>query len=324
MINKYLKPIFNSVDFSQELIMVSCSLGYDGNVNLLFADKVYDNLRIRRVKNIDPLGKRDWGYRTVKNFKIVPSHPQNYKLFILGNDNKIVELNNKKINYTHGLQIDNDKYCFICRTINTRYRNNVTITNTAGKIMHKFTIGMEVIDVQTNRNHELWVTYSDVGIFGGFFEDTPNIEASGLNCFDLFGNIVYKYKNELFIAEGRSLNVISENETMINIYASTIKSCNALGIITNKKVSKIIEWGEFTRYFAYWDNKALVERNRSTEAKSKFALLDIEKGTDMEIFEFCNEEGEKLNCINGQGDKLYFWEKNYLYSVSVKDLMPSC
>ena len=66
----------------------------------------------------------------------------------------------------------------------------------------------------------------------------------------------------------------------------------------------------------------MVERNQSTEVKSKFALLDIEKGTDIEVFEFFNEEGEKLNCINGQGDKLYFWEKNCLYTISIKELMP--
>ena len=69
-------------------------------------------------------------------------------------------------------------------------------------------------------------------------------------------------------------------------------------------------------------NKALVERNQSTEVKSKFALLDIEKGTDTEVFEFLNEEGEKLNCIHGQGDELFFWEKNYLYMISIKELMP--
>ena len=212
MINKYLKPIFNSADISQDLIMISCSLGY---------------------------------------------------------------------------------------------KNNVTITNASGRIIHKFTIGYEVIDVQTNKNHELWVTYSDVGINSGFLEDAPNIEASGLNCFDPFGNIVYKYNDKPYIDEGRSLNVVSENETLINIYAGMVKSGTALGIITNKKVSKIMEWGEFTRFFAYWDNKVLVERReQSGKVKSRFALLDIEKRTDIEIFEFFNGEGEKLNCIHGQGDRL--------------------
>ena len=98
MKNIYLKPIFSSSDIGNDLIFINCTLGYNGNINYLFADKTYDYLKSRKVKFSMPMGKEPV-YRTVTNFKIVPETSQNYKLFIL-EDNKTLDLNNKNINYT--------------------------------------------------------------------------------------------------------------------------------------------------------------------------------------------------------------------------------
>jgi hypothetical protein len=323
MVDKYLEPVFNSLEISNGLILVNCSLGYNGSINLLFADKKYDCFNIKRVKNIDPLGKREFGYRTVKNFKIRPSLPQNYRLIILGKNHKVVEFNNEKINYTHGMQIDIDTYCFICHTIDEKFRNNVKLTDCKGKMINEFSIGTGVNDIQTNSKRELWVSYSDVGIYSGIFEFEKSIEKSGLNCFDIFGNIIYAYSNRPRIDECNSLNVMSENEILINIYSGSLESWYAFGKIIDKTVSKIIEWREFTRFLACSGNKILVEEKLQAEdIKSKFTLLDIgEKAAEIEVFEFFNTKNEKLNCIHAQGDKLYFWRESELYKISIEELL---
>jgi hypothetical protein len=322
MVNKYLEPVFNSLEISNELIFINCSLGYNGSINLLFADKQYDIFNVKQRKITDPLGKRDFGYRTVKEFKIQPSLPQNYRLTILGENYKVIEFNNEKINYTHGMQIDSDTYCFICHTTDKKFKNNVKLTDCKGKTINEFTIGTGVNGVQTNSKHELWVSYSDFGIYSNIFE--KSVEESGLNCFDVFGELIYAYSNRIIIDECNSLNILSENEIIINIYSGSLKSWYAFGKIIDKAVSKIIEWNEYTRFLACSGNKILVERNQTGEIKSKFALLDIgERVTEIEQFEFFNKKNKKLNCIYAQGDKLYFWGENELYKISIEDCIRS-
>jgi hypothetical protein len=220
------------------------------------------------------------------------------------------------------MQIDIDTYCFICHTIDEKFRNNVKLTDCKGKMINEFSIGTGVNDVQTNSKRELWVSYSDVGIYSNLFEES--IEESGLNCFDIFGNIIYAYSNRPRIDECNSLNVISENEIIINIYSGSLESWYAFGKIIDKTVSKIIEWRRSTRFLACSGNKILVEeRHQYEEIKSKFALLNIGETITEEIdqFEFFNKKNEKLNYIHAQGDKLYFWRENELYKISIEELL---
>lgn len=187
--NVYLKPIFSSNDIKKDLIFVNCTLGFNGNINLLFANGKYDYLKSRKIKNVYPKGKRpEWAdYRTVKNFKIFPETPQNYILFVL-EENKTLELNNKNINYTNGLQIDSEKYCLAYHSKCDAFRNsiekNCEIFDFNGKLLNEFNIGTGINDIQTNSKKELWVSYGDVGVFQG-----DDIEKKGLNCFDVNGNI---------------------------------------------------------------------------------------------------------------------------------------
>jgi len=321
IMTRVLEPVYDFSDLYPNFVFVNCSLGYDGNVNILFADGKYDYLKARKVKNIDPVGGKDWGYRIVKNYRIYPPNPQDYKLLILDKNNHIIEFRNKNINYTHGLQVDTDKFCFICHTLDGRFRNNAKLTNGNGKILKEFTIGTGVKDVQTNKNHELWVSYTDYGINTNYFKISH--EYSGINCFDTSGNIIYTYNCEPFIDECNSLNVISENEVIISIYTGSLKSCQALGKIRNKSSVDIIEWHEYTYYLAYSNNKILVERNYySGKNRTIFILLDIKKRfTEIGAYEFVNKKRKILNCIHGENDTLYFWEENALYKVSISELI---
>jgi hypothetical protein len=130
MENVYLKPIFNSNDIGKDLIFINCTLGYNGNINLLFAEKTFDYLKSKEVRFIIPnYGRTDKEpggpiYRTVTNFKIFPETLQNYKLLIL-EENKVLEVNNKNINYTHGLQIDSEKYCLVCRDKHDAFQKSI-------------------------------------------------------------------------------------------------------------------------------------------------------------------------------------------------------
>lgn len=218
------------------------------------------------------------------------------------------------------MQIDIDTYCFICHTVDEKFRNNVKLTDSNGKITNEFSIGTGVNDIQTNNKHELWVSYSDNGIYSNIFDES--IEQSGLNCFDIFGNNIYAYNNRPVIDGCDSLNVISENEIINNIYSGSVESSYAFGKIINKNVFKAIEWNESAKFLACLNNKVLAARNGTREIKSKFALLNIEeKAAEIDLFEFFNKTNEKLNCICAQRDKLYFWGGNMLYKTSIEEIL---
>jgi hypothetical protein len=321
--NIYLKPIFSSNDIKDDLIFINCTLGFNGNTNLLFADKNYDHLISRQIENVGPKGKNpEWPtYRTVKNFTIYPKTLQNYKLFIL-EENKTIDLNNKNINYTHGLQIDTDKYCFICHSKRDSFKNSINknceIYDSNEKLLNILNIGTGINDVQTNSRKELWVSYSDIGIYQG-----DNIEKKGLTCFDVNGSILYKYDSRPFMDSCDSLNVCSNDEVLVNIYCGAEKLWHAFAKINNKKVEKTLEWRSGTKFMAASGNKLFIEEGGWNDGIHfrKFILVDIENYNGEGIdYDFFNENNERLHCVHAQRDTLYFWENNCLYKFSINQI----
>jgi hypothetical protein len=326
--NVCLKPIFSSKDIGNDLIFINCTLGYNGNINLLFADKTYDYLKSRK-RNISMPMDEEPVYKIVNSFKIVPETSQNYKLFIL-EENKTLELNNKNINYTHGLQIDSDKYCLACHSKTDAFKNSIAknceIFDFNGKLLNEFAIGTGINDIQTNIKNELWISYSDNGIYWSDDNDGTwsHIERNGLNCFDINGNIIYSYdRSNLIIDSCDSLNVYSDSEILINIYSGSVESWFAFAKINNKKVEKILGWTPSTKFMASLGNLLLIENKDGIgdDIKSKFSLVDIEKFKYEDInCEFFNENNERLHCVHAQKDNLYFWKNNALYKFNMKQL----
>jgi hypothetical protein len=314
-----LSPVFFANEVSEKIIFINCSVGYDRNINLLFADSIYDHLTIKRVKCSDPLGKNRFsGYRTVKNFKIHPSNLQNYRLVVLGHEINIIELYEENINYTHGIQIDHEKYCFICHIINGEYKNNTKMVNGSAQAVIEFSIGTGVIDIQTNKLHELWVSYNDEAVY-----DKQDIGIRGLNCFDVSGKIVYTYEPGPYICDRNALNVLSEEEIVFNAYAPTRTTWYAFIKIKNLEKEIIHEWNNSSHILAYSNNKILVEeKDNSFDINYKFSLLDIDQNyKEIEEFEFYNEQNEKLNCIKCQNNQLLFWQDSKLYKIDMETIV---
>jgi hypothetical protein len=328
MENIFLKPIFFANDLKEDLIFINCTLGFNGNINLLFAEKRYDYLISRQIENVYPKGKKpEWPtYRTVKNFTIFPKTHQDYILYIL-EENKAIELKNKNINYTNALQIDTDKYCFICHSKNDAFRNsikkNCEIYDLKEKLLNKLDIGTGINDVQTNGKKELWVSYSDNGIYGNNPGDNTHIERRGLNCFDINGNIIYMYDSRLFMDSCDSLNVCSDEEILVNIYCGSVELWHAFAKINNKKVEKTLEWKCSTKFIATLDNKLFIEEGDWNDGIHfrHFILVNIENYNGEGIdYDFFNENNERLNCVHAQRDTLYFWTNNCLYKFSINQI----
>jgi len=337
-----LKPVFSSNDIGKDLIFINCTLGYNGNINLLFAVKNYDNLREIKYKNVLPKDKNPESpkYRVHKSFKIYPKTLQSYKLFIL-EENKAFDLFNKDINYTHGLQIDSDKFCLACwmKTDNfhDKIEKNCEIYDINGDLLCKYDIGTRIRNIQTCKRQQFWVSYDC-----SFVEE--GIKRTGLTCFNIKGKVLYRYNSFPCIAECDALNVCSDKEVLINNYCGYVKSWRAFVRITDKKHLKSVAWSEGTKFIASSGNFVLVQnRINSFDINSRFAVLDMDKFTvnldnrdnydmnsdtyvnpysdkdelDKNSYEFFNENDERLNCVHAQKDTLYFCNDNKLYTYSM-------
>jgi len=87
-----LEPFFKVNDISEDLIFINCTLGNDGNVNLLFAEKEYDDKKIFKKKDLR-------GYdKNAAYFKIQPEKPQNY-LLVIPEKNKVIRYIDQKIDF---------------------------------------------------------------------------------------------------------------------------------------------------------------------------------------------------------------------------------
>jgi len=83
-----------------------------------------------------------------------------------------------------------------------RYRDGTTdlnclVFNPQGQILRRFLVGDGIQDAFSDNQGRIWVSYFDEGIFGDFGWGNAGgpmpIGASGLNCFDDFGNIVWDF-----------------------------------------------------------------------------------------------------------------------------------
>jgi len=326
--NIYLKPIFSSNDIKDDLIFINCTLGFNGNINLLFAEKKYDYLILRKVKMFTQKGKSLNGPH-IELLEILQYIQKRPKIIycIIPEENKTIELNNKNLNYTNALQIDTDKYCFICHSKRDAFRNsiekNCEIYDFNKNLLNKLDIGTGINDIQTNGKKEIWVSYSDNGIYVNNPGDNSHIERKGLNCFDINGNIIYMYDSRPFMDSCDSLNVCSDEEVLVNIYCGSVKLWHALAKINNKKLEKTLEWRCGTKFLAVSGNKLFIEKEDWNDGKPfrKFILVDIENynGEGIE-YDFLNENNERLHCVHAQRDTLYFWENNNLYKFSISQI----
>ena len=292
-----LNPVFLSDDFGKDLIFIKCTLGYDGEINMLFVDKKYER------------------------FKIKPETPQNYRL-ILPEKNKVISFDNQNINYTHGLQIDENKYCLACYTrrdsFKNRLNNNCKIFDESGVIINEFPIGSGVEDIQTSNRNEIWISFSDIG----YFQNGGKFRACALICLDEKGEVVHKYKDSPEMCECAGLNVCSDKDILILAYSGNY----AYIVIQNNKLDKKICNYKYISYsFAFLNNKFLIEnRSYSSDNKSKYSLFDISNfEEEIESYDFYNEKNENLSCVHAQKDTLFFWNSKKLYKVSIKELESS-
>ena len=290
-----LKPVFSSKDFGDDLIFINCTLGYDGHINLLFADKEYD-------------------------CQEVPRFPQNYRM-IIPEKNKVIELNNKKIYYTMGLQFDENKYCLICAATSNNAKDHLDkkchIFNFSGKKINEFYIGIGAKSIQTASKNKIFISYDD----DGFLKNENDFSGSALVCINDDGEVIRRYSG-LGMIECESFNVVSDTNLIINTYPAERPYSYAFAQITRDAMEKYIGCRSSVEYFAVLDNIMLTADPDFFNIVPKYSLIKIDNPDQiLDSFEFFCANGERLNCVHAQKDTMYIWKNHMLYKVSIDELL---
>jgi hypothetical protein len=192
--------------------------------------------------------------------------------------------------------------------------NNCQIIDQNENIINEFTIGSGYRDIQTNNNHELWVSYGDTAIY---FLEHNDIAKGGLNCFNLNGEIIYKYDGKITIDQCERLNVYSDNEVFLEIYSGSLNTWYGFVKIVNKKVEIITEQKPYVKALAFYDNFILV-RGSSTG----YSLLDTNDNfKEIQSFEFYNNNNEKIWLWRANREALFFCSDKMLYKLNFSELI---
>jgi hypothetical protein len=90
-----------------------------------------------------------------------------------------------------------------------------------GQLVGRILLGDGIEDLQTTTSNEIWVSYSDEGIYGNLGWRKP-IGKAGLLRFDMQGKICFQFKGAAGLGpidDCYSLNVVSEREALCRYYS---------------------------------------------------------------------------------------------------------
>lgn len=198
-----LQPI---ADFSSSVSgfkFVSVSLGFDGAIYLLLVDRVPGKLR-------------DGFEATVTRIH------HTYKVIRLTVDSAAeIDLHDQKYNF-HFVQPIDDVH-FLLVGARARYRgksnfdrNGVIFDNYARPVRHLL-LGDGIRRVQTTKSGNIWVAYTDEGVYGNYGWRKP-IGSHGLCVFDSYGNLV-RHNEQQLIDDCLGLNVVSDDQAYFYYYS---------------------------------------------------------------------------------------------------------
>lgn len=191
-------------------------------------------------------------------------------------------------------------------------RNNAYLFDTEGNIINKFDVGKGIQDCQVDIDNNIWISYSDEGIFG-----ESVIGQNGIIAFNSQGNIVFNDYDSFVdkydvppIDDCYALNV-TDNDVWLYYYSEF-----PLVQIKNKKLHKFWENIDIAidmdvKGFSIVNDKVVfIDRNNNLVA---YTLST----TQLQCMTPCDEKGNSINFINYycRGAMLYLQTEEAFYFV---------
>lgn len=277
------------------------------------------NIKVRKLFNFND---EFFDYKILKFFidcenNIILAAKDSKKSYIIYFNNK----NNIKSFYPLINGIDIDDILFIQPVVRENWviicnaeKENAMIINHKGEILNKFFVGEGVQDCQVDKFNNIWISYSEEGIFG-----EGCIGKTGLVAFDIKGSIVFNNFDTIIemydippIDDCQAMNV-KDDEVWLHYYSDyplvNIKSKKFNNYWANVEIGENI----VSNGFAIGKDQVLFGTN-----KQKLVLYSLSKRCLYNIDPY-NDQGEKIqfNCYLGRGSILYLQTRNSIYFVDL-------
>lgn len=98
--------------------------------------------------------------------------------------------------------------------------NNAEVFSSDGALVHSFSAGDGIEDVQATEDGRIWISYFDEGVFGH-----TELGQAGLVCLDMQGKLVFNYDRDICpqgppsISDCYALNVVSNQDVWLSYYS---------------------------------------------------------------------------------------------------------
>ena len=217
---------------------------------------------------------------------------------------------------------------FLLGTRRCKYAGDATVGNgclfdNGGQLLGRILLGDGNADLQTTTTDEIWVSYSDEGIYGNLGWRKP-IGKPGLLRFDVEGKICFRFGGVAGLGpidDCYALNVVSERETWLYYYSD-------FPIIQISDDCVVQHWAspvEGSSGFAVWRESVVMQDGYET---NDWRLVDV-SGADAvaedEAITFRTPEGVTLDAkfARPRGSAIWFLVGEDIYRFDLKsDCLP--
>jgi hypothetical protein len=259
--------------------------------------------------------------------KINPDQPEDFVILRIGETNiSRHDIFKQQWNYHYVQPLPNDEMLLVCAR--SRYRThddydlNAKVFSLDGELQREFLLGDGIRDVQVTSSGQIWVGYSDEGVFGNFGWNKP-VGSSGLIQWDKFGKKTYQFSPPAglrSICDCYVLNVVSNTETwcyyydefaLVQIRDGQSKDHWACPISGS---SGFLIWRDFVLFQGGYDDHDL------------YHLAQLDNGNQMRslaTYRFTDEKGNSLKSrqIETRGCFLYVLEEDVCYRLDLRELV---
>lgn len=203
---------------------------------------------------------------------------------------------------------------------------NACIYDTNGRLQSEFLLGDGIQRLQTDKSGQIWVGYSDEGVYGNFgWSGSGNaapVGATGLVSFDESGKKLWEYEpvsGTDFISDLYALNVFGDEA-----WAYYYTGFPLVRIKSNKRLEAWTTQTSGARAFALGNEKVLLFGGyRDQSSSCRWLRLGEKEATVEQPVTLLLSEGESLRdaIVTGRGNILHVFvgEKWYQFSTASID-----
>jgi hypothetical protein len=263
----------------------------------------------------------EWNIEQVLvDYKLQPVFFLNHKLedsygfgFVVDGFIRVVKLNGEFQYPPTYVQPLKDNWLIVCRRGNDE-QENAFVYNDEGHLLKKIQLGDAINDVQTTKEGEIWVGYSDEGVYG-----SDSYGMNGLVCFNENGEPLLQYhdiykENDLeAIDDCYAFNVTTNEDVYVYYYSSF-----PIVKIKDKKIAHV--WSEIplTGSSGFAIDKDVALFAGTYQHKNSLFLINLSTYEYKEVTPITIDQTElKYKQIYGRGNKLFLVTDMDVYAITI-------